>query len=239
MITSVLIDLLIAAVIALSVYRGWKKGMVRSLLALAGTILSIIAATQIANFASELIVNEVIRPATESAIEEHLQELDQDITIVSPVKDLKKLIDSIENELVREKANELLNSMEMSDEPIVITSKDDLKQTGEAIVNTVLSGAVQEIISAIISLICFALLSFALQPVIWIIDQAFHLPLLRQVNQIGGLASGAVKGIFLVLIAVWALRAVYITDEIVEYSCLLKIAVDCLNSLGFGSAVIL
>lgn len=238
---AILFDLLIAAAIALSMYLGWKKGMVRSLLSLAATILAIIAASQIADIVTELAIDSMIRPAVQSAVEERLQEIDQKLVIVSPVRELEDVIDAIENDLVREKARELLAMMEMSNEPIIITTRDDLADASKKIVDTVLTGPVQDIISAIISLLCFALLSFALQPVIWVIEQTFRLPLLRQINQIGGLVSGTIKGILIVLIAVWALRLaqLWITDEIISQSFLLKIAADCLDSLGFGSAVVL
>lgn len=239
--SAIVIDLLIAAIVALSVYLGWKKGMVRSLLALAATILAILAASQIADIVTDLAIEKLIRPAAKTAIEDYLQDMAHDIVLDSPVKDLENVIDAIENDLVREKAREMLASMEISNDTIVITTKDDLAGVSKQIVDTVLNGVVRDIISAIISILCFALLSLALRPVIWVIEQAFRLPLLRQVNQFGGLVSGAVKGIVLVFIAVWAFRMaqLYVTDEVVSRSFLLKIVVDCLNSLGFGSTVIL
>ena len=98
---SVIIDLIIAAVLALSIYFGWTKGMVRGLLTLAGTVLAIIAASQIGDTASGLIVEQVIRPAAHTAIEQHVIELDPKDFVASPFEEIQHVIDSIENDLVR------------------------------------------------------------------------------------------------------------------------------------------
>lgn len=240
MFSPLLIDLLIVAVLALSIFLGWTKGIVRGLLTLAAAILAIILAVHIADFATDLLIKEVIRPAAHTAIEEKILQSGQDIVIDSPLKNLENVINSIENDLVREKARELLSSAELFEDPIIISTKDELTDASMRIIDTVLSGAVRDIISAIISIICFFLISLALRPVIWMIEQAFKLPLLRKVNQIGGLISGTLKGILLILIVVWALRMtdLYITDEIIAQTYLLRFTVSCLNSLGFGSTVI-
>ena len=112
-----------------------------------------------------------------------------------------------------------------------------IRISGE-VVDTVLRGVVRKILSVVICILCFSVLSIALRPVIWIIEQAFELPLLHQINQLGGLLSGAAKGLLLVLIAVWALRltGLYLTDDVVNESYLLKLAVDCLNLVGLDTA---
>ena len=63
---------------------------------------------------------------------------------------------------------------------------------------------------------------------------------LHQINQLGGLISGAVRGVLLVLIAVWALRltGIYLTDDVVSGSYLLKLTVLFLDRIGLGAAVL-
>ena len=235
MTTSVIVDLLIAAVLALCLYLGWSKGMVRGLLTLAGTILAFLVASQIGDIASDLIVEHIVRPATHAVLEQHIIEWDAENLAAAPLEAISQAIEAIENDLVREKAKELLSSVNLPNGEI---AQETALRISSNVVDTVLDGVVQDILSAIICIVCFAVLSIALRPVIWIIEQAFELPLLHQINQLGGLLSGAVRGILLVLIAVWAVRltGMYLTDDVVSGSYLLKLAVQCLNAVGLGTA---
>lgn len=235
MTTSVIVDLLIAAVLALCLYLGWSKGMVRGLLTLAGTILAFLVASQIGDIASDLIVEHIVRPATHAVLEQHIIEWDAESLAAAPLEAISQAIEAIENDLVREKAKELLSSVNLPNGEI---AQETALRISSNVVDTVLDGVVQDILSAIICIVCFAVLSIALRPVIWIIEQAFELPLLHQINQLGGLLSGTVRGILLVLIAVWAVRltGMYLTDDVVSGSYLLKLAVQCLNAVGLGTA---
>lgn len=234
--TSILIDLIIAAILALSLYFGWTKGMVRGLLTLAAMVLTLVVASHIADIASDMIVEQVIRPATLAAIEQHADELS--LKSFDGTEQIEQVINTIENDLVREKAKELLSTVNL---PTGEITRDAVLKIGCELVDTVLRGAVRDILSAVIFILCFALISLALRPVIWMIEQAFKLPLLRELNQFGGLVSGAVRGILLVLIGVWALRlaGMYITDEVISNSYLLKFAVSLLDTFGLGSHMIL
>ena len=229
--TSVIADLLIVAVLALNLYLGWSKGMVRGLLTLIGTLLAFLVASQAADIVSGLIVEHIIRPATHAVIEQHIFEWDAETLAAAPLDAIGQAIDAIENDLVREKARELLSSVNLPTGEMA--QETAIKISGE-VVDTVLRGVVRKILSVVICILCFAVLSIALRPVIWIIEQAFELPLLHQLNQLGGLLSGAAKGLILVLIAVWALRltGMYLTDAVVHESHLLKLAVGCLDLIG-------
>ena len=173
--TSIIIDLIIAAVLALSIYLGWTKGMVRGLLTLAGMILALIAASQIADISSDLIVERVIRPATLAAIEQHADELT--LESFDSIGQIEQVIDTIENDLVREKAKELLSTVNL---PTGEITRDTVLRIGCELVDTVLRGAVRDILSAVIFILCFAVISLVLRPIIWTIEQAFKLPLLRE-----------------------------------------------------------
>ena len=231
--TPIIFDLVIIAVLALNLFLGWSKGMVRSLLALAATILAIIAASQIGDIASDVIVERVIRPATHAAIEQRIVELDIGELTNVPLDAIEQAIAAIENDFVRDKAQELLSTVNL---PTADMTKDSALSISTEVADTVLRGIVRNILCAVICVLCFVLLSLALRPVIWMVEQAFELPLLKQINQIGGLVSGAVKGILLVLIAAWVLRRTYLTEDIISGSHLLKFCIQCLDSIGSGTA---
>ena len=233
--TSIIIDLLIVAVLALSIILGWAKGLVRSLLTLASMILAFFLASQIANFTSDLIIEQVVRPAAHSAIEQYVNELD--ITSFGGLIQIEPVLSIIENDLVREIVRLFLSNINLPDQEM---TRDTALRIGCGIADTVLRGVVRDILSAGICILCFVVISFLLRPVIWAIEQAFQLPLLRQINRIGGLIAGTVRGILIVLIAVWALRVMglCVTDEVIAQSFLLKYTVMLLNVFGLSGPVL-
>ena len=238
--TSIIIDLVIIAVLAISIFLGWSKGLVRSLLTLVGMILALVIASQVGEYAADLIIDQVVSPAAHTAVEQYILELDTESFPTSTFELVEQALSNIDNDLVREKALELLASRNWPSVDLAETAQETvLKVTGE-LLDTVLNGVAQEILAAIICVLCFAVLSLLLKPIIWIVEKAFELPILYQMNHIGGMVSGAIKGILLILVAVWVLRLTgwYITDEVVSASYLLKLAVRCLDAVGLGTAAV-
>lgn len=230
---SIIVDLLIAAVLALSLYLGYKKGIVRGLLALAASIIAIITASVVADYASQFLIEEFVRPAAHEAVEQRMDELGEMNLTIAPREEIEELLLGVDSELIREKALKLLEEIDLRTDASEVTAFDPLTVTLE-LVDSVLYGAVQTLLSAVICILCFFLISLALRPVQRLIEDAFELPILRQVNQLGGIISGAATGVLLILIVVWALRTadLYLTDDVVDNSCLLKFAVNCLETIG-------
>lgn len=237
---SIVIDILIVAVLWLSLYLGLKKGIVRGLLALAVAIVAIIAASVVADYAADFVIEHFIRPATHEAIEQRVEELGETSLTIAPRQAVEDLLQGIENELVREKALELLEdiALELPTDSFAVTTYDPIPITRE-LVDSVLYGVFRAILSAAICILCYFLISLALRPVQYMIEETFELPVLRQINQLGGLISGTVKGVLVVLFIVWVLRTagIWLTDEIVEGSYLLKVAVTCLETIGLADPI--
>ena len=237
---SIVIDLVIVAVLAVSIFLGWSKGLVRSLLTLVGMILALVVASQVGTYASELIVDRVISPTVHTAVEQYILELDTESFPATTLELVEQAISTIEHDLVREKALELLASRNWPSVNLAGAAKETVIRISNELLDAVLNGVAQEVLSVIICVLCFAVLSLLLHPIIWVVEKAFELPILYQMNHLGGMISGAIKGILLVLVGVWALRltGLYITDDVISASYLLKIAVGCLDAVGLGKAAI-
>lgn len=232
---SILIDLLICAVLGFSMFFGWRKGIVRGILSFVVSVVAIMAASWIADFTADLLIDHVIRPATHAVIQQRISELDTEKLVIAPVDEITGVIEGIENLYIREKALVLLSAVDLPVELIETSAQDTVLAISTDLVDSVLYGALHALLCALICLLCFLLISFALRPVQGMIEEFFELPILKQLNQLGGLIFGTARGVLLVLIATWGLRTAefYITDEIVEASYLLKQAITCLESLGF------
>lgn len=233
--TAIIIDLIIAAVLVISFSFGIAKGMVRGLLTLVGMILALIVASRIADVTVDLVIEQVIRPATYAAVEQNVDDIH--IENFSGIEQIEQIIDAIENDLIREQARGLIAGINI---PTGELTRDKVLEIGFELVDAALRGPVRDILSALICILCFALVSLLLRPVIWTIEQAFRLPLLRQINQIGGFFFGAIRGVLLVLVGVWALRltGMYVTEDVIAESWLLKYAVQLLDAFGSGISAV-
>ena len=230
---SIVIDILIVAVLWLSLYLGLKKGMIRGLLALVTAIVAIIAASAVADYAADFVIDSFIRPATHEAIEQRFDELGGSALTITPWQEIEDLLQSIESDWIREKALELLEEVELPTGSFEVNAYDPLTLT-EELVDSVLYGAFRALLSAAICILCYFLISLALRPVQYMIEEAFELPVLRKINQLGGLLSGAAKGILVILFIIFILRTagIWLTDDVVEGSYLLKFAVNCMDQIG-------
>lgn len=214
--------------------------MVRGVLTLAATVLSLLIAIRVGAVVSEVVVDQVIRPATYEVVMERVDELSLQDLGISPVEEMEQVLEAIENEFVREEARRILSTFGLSAESTEGMAKETLVAISSEIVDTVLYGAVQEVISALLCLLTYTLLRLVFRPVIFAVCKTFELPLLRQVNQLGGLAVGTVRGVILVLLAVWALRlfGLWITEETIAESYLLPWLTEFLDSRNLPFTVL-
>lgn len=222
---------MILAVLLFSMVAGWNQGAVRGGLNLAATILALLIAARVGAVVSETIVEQVIRPATYEIVMERVEEISIRELLISPLEEMEQVLEVIENDFVREEARKVLMTLGLSTETAEGLSKEALTALSGEIMDAVLYGAVQEIISTVLCLLSYVVLTILLRPVVILICKTFELPLLRQVNQLGGLAVGTVRGLILVLVAVWALRlfGVWITEDTVAGSHLLPYFTDFLD----------
>ena len=224
--TSVTIDLAIAAALALCILLGRKRGLFRSFMGFAAVVIALILASRAAQFGSDLVISHVLRPVSAAAIEKRVDEmLAEPVFSTSPLGEMEQIVAAIPSAFVRERAGQLLEKMEMSTEQMLTHSaRETLLEMGMGLLDTVLDTAVRGVLHALIFLVSFLLVTMALKIVTRAMDLTLKLPLLRQVNEFGGLLFGTVEGVVLVCAAVGLLgRAeLWVTPEAIEASFLLK-----------------
>lgn len=219
---SVIIDLVIAAVLALCAVLGWKRGLLRSLAELAVMVVALILANQAANIAAPVFVDRTLRPATYAAIEQEADELVRDsIPGLSPAQELGRVVEAIPNSFVRKHVQDMIGGMNLPD-TLSDTARQTLLRLGYQLADTALNGVVLDLVRSIMCAVCFAVLTVLLRVVMKVLLKAVKLPGLKQINEMGGLLLGVGKGLLLVFLGVWVLRMTgVITPEIVEESLLI------------------
>ena len=195
-----MIDLAIAAVVALLAVLGWRRGLFRSLAELAAMVLALVIAAQAANMAAPVVVDRFLRPAAYEAIEARLEEMD-----------LGGGLDGSP----WERAQELLESTEIF--TAASYTKAAVMDLGRRAVDAVMDGVVYSLVHSLLCGLCFMVILFLLRLLVRALSLTMKLPVLRQLNEAGGLALGVVKGLVLVCLGVWVLgRTGVLTEEMTE-----------------------
>lgn len=233
---SVMMDLMIAAALAVCAALGWRRGLIRSLLGLAAVAAAVVLSTQIARAAAPKIIDQYIRPATYAAIEQRAEELSREAE-ASSVEELRRnmeqVLEAIPNDFIRERTQEALNGMLPLGEPIGGALRIPLAELGKDMADAALNTVVRDVVQSILCAVLFAVISFLLRIITRVLRIAEKLPGIRQLNELGGALVGAAKGLILVCLAVWVLRQTgVITLEMAEDSMLLGFLPGWISGVG-------
>lgn len=167
----IIIDIIFIAIVALSAFLGYKKGLVELGAKLFAGIIAIVLTIIIYKPVANLVMsNTEIDEKIQNVIIEKTNEIVDNNT---PTSDNKYIQDTTENV-----ANQIKDEI----------SKEQASSIAENVVYA----------SSII--IIFILIKIILTIVIKLLDTVAELPILKQFNEVGGLAYGIVRGLLIILI---------------------------------------
>lgn len=211
-----MIDVVIAAVVVLFAVLGWRRGLFRSLAELAAVVLALVIAAQAANMAAPVVVDRFLRPAAYEAIETQLEEMDMAGGLDgNPYEGARELLEAIPNRFIRESAQELLEGTGIF--TAVSYTKAAVLDLGRKAVDAVLDGVVYSLVHSLLCGVLFMVFLFLLRMLVRALELTMKLPVLRQLNEAGGLLLGVVKGLVLVCLGIWVLgRTGILTPEMAE-----------------------
>lgn len=218
---SVIIDIAIVAVPVLCLILGAKRGLFRSLAELVALLAALVLAAQAATYAAAFLMERVVYPAAEKAVTEQVEALlAENGSEFSPAEELERMLDALPEGFVRDRAGELLAEMNL---PETVSGREPLLKLAMELTETVLDTAVRSLVYIILYLLCFVILLILLRLLIRVLDLPFRLPVLRQLNWLGGVLFGAVKGAVLVWLGVTVLWRLGVSAETVEGSFFLPL----------------
>ncbi len=219
--TSVMIDAGIVAVLALSMYFGWRTGLFRTLMGLLVLIVALVVSLRASALAAGAVIERVLRPSTMAAMEEQVDRIVEEGATLTRQEEMERLVATIPNGLVRSQAEKLLDRLRLSDQ--AEQGREALLEAGTELVDTVLDSLVRGILQAVICAALFTVLLLALRLAVRAADIVFDLPLLRQLNEVGGVLLGALRGAAVVWLGVWFIRQLGLVDsEVLAQSWILR-----------------
>ena len=220
-----MIDVVMLAVIGVFGALGWKRGLLRTFSELVVVVLALFLASQISDLAARYIVDEVLRPATENAVREQVAAVAAEASRTAREK-ADGVMESIPNSFIRQHAQTLLRDTALPD-TLEEAGQEALLSTCLRLTDNVLNNVVYNLVRSLLYAACFAVLNTVLRFVVRtlkVLKAAFRMPVLRQLNQLGGLLLGVGKGMLLAYVCAWILsRAGALTEEMAQGSVLLRL----------------
>lgn len=208
---SLIYDIVIAAVLLLTVYLGWRKGLILSVAGLLSVFVALLGAAWFSNLLT-VPVSHLILPGVEKAIRGYVE-----IAASSASKELGAL-----------GGGELLEYLRES--PVLRGFAEAVKEAlgTDAVqsVNELIAAAAEYVAMKLVHAVLFVLI-FVVVLILWSVlahtlDFASRLPVLNTMNRLGGAVFGLLKGGLLVFIVVWLLGDRLASPEVMEKTKLLR-----------------
>ena len=214
---AIITDAAVAAVMVLCVIWGAKRGLFKSLMGFVVLILALVVAVRI---------EKQLRPATVEAIEERVDEMmAESVETISPLEEMEQVVEAIPNDFIREKAEELLDTLGLSTEATPgYSARETLIEMGTQVADTVIDTVVRSLLYSLSYLVCFLLASLILRLLAKLLNLTFKLPGLHGLNSFGGGLFGLAEGWLITTLGLWLLMAFtdYVSEELIQETFLAR-----------------
>lgn len=186
----IVVDLIIIAVLLMFIFIGYKKGLTGSLIKLLSFIIALILAFVLYKPVASMIIKN-------TQMDENIK-----ITITNTLGGEKKTNTDAENKMPSKMVENITSEIENATEEAKTVIIDE---TAKTIIN-VTSG-----------IIVFIAVRLILVIVSLFVNQITKLPIIKQVDKIGGIAYGAIEGLIIVyiILSIISLTSVIWSDNVV------------------------
>lgn len=219
-------DLILAVVLAATVFQGYRKGFVLTLCGFLAVFVAFLGATILSDALAEP-VSQAVRPAIElninSALEDSLNEqglpLPEGSTSSQGDTSLNILGEDFSLDQILELLGDSALVQHFSDAIHSAVTQGVLAVTSDVVAS--IAGYIAfQIAHGVLFVLCFALVLVAWHFLSRTLNLAFKLPVLSTLNHWAGAAMGLIKGAALLFIACWLLRS-FIPQDAVDGTVLL------------------
>lgn len=221
-------DLILAVVLVLALFQGYRKGFVLTLCGFVAVFVAFVGATILSDALAQP-VSQMVRPAIELNINSALQDSLEEQGIPLPQEDASSPqedggLDILGENFSLEQILELLGDSALvqhfSDAIHGAVTQGVLAVTSD-VVASIAGYIALKIAHAVLFAVCFALVLALWHFISHTLNLAFKLPVLSTLNHWAGAAMGLVKGAALLFIVCWLLRDLF-PQEALEDTVLLR-----------------
>lgn len=225
-------DAAIVLLLALAVWRGYRKGFILTFCGFLAIFVALIGATVVSNVLAQP-VSQAISPMIESSIQQAVAEKLQSPDPLGQ-ENASQLPDSFGSQAPSQESpasdlplQEILDLLEQS--PVYRGFAGALQSAVDAGLVSATANAtivISEYIAGQVARMVLFVVSFVLILILWFfvshaLDLAFKLPVLSSLNRLGGGALGLLKGALLIYVACWLLKGSFLPQEAIQNTYLL------------------
>ncbi len=190
-----IIDIILIAVFLFVVLISAKKGLIKSLFDLIGTIIAYILAKIFAEYTAPVIYSRYI----EQKAADYLTKSLGNVGTTDYVEQVKTALSSIPDSF-----NGVLQILGF-DEAVLIEKVSSAQMNGNNLIETVLNSVVEPVATAIVQLIIFAisavLIGIVLKIIVKLLDKVVKkIPVVKRFNTVFGAVFGVLRGVLIVVV---------------------------------------
>lgn len=211
-------DVIIAAILLLAIWRGYKKGFVLTLCGFLALFIAFIGATVVSNTLAEPVAR-TMRPIVEHQIQQVLEEKAAGVVDAAGEEASEHISIPLQEALDLLKGTKLYKGF----------AEAFQKSVNDGMVSATANAArvISDYIARQLAQTLLFLVSFVLLLAVWYLishalDLAFRLPVLSSLNHWSGAALGLFRGGLLIFIACWLLKGNVLPQDAIQNSYLLK-----------------
>ncbi|MBE6687938.1 MAG: CvpA family protein [Ruminococcaceae bacterium] len=194
---NIVLDIIAVIVFLFAIYRGYKKGFVKTVLNLCGGIVCLILAISFSPTFGQFINQNYMEPAVERIVTDRMSQIAVDEATNQP--DVDKIVEDKPGEFsdILEKFNIDFDAFKQSFENFKNESTENASQAAVDYIAKPLSQTVSYVIAFILILVASLL---AVSVLTFLLDKLVKLPILRTANKFLGVLSGILFGLLWVYI---------------------------------------
>lgn len=195
------LDLLVIAILAICIVLGCRKGLVRSVIGLLGKIISLVAAFFLSENLGVYLDKNYIHTPMRQWLVNQLSPTAENINASLASLDLDSLFSERPEFFVNITNLLNVNIDDVSNRYFAIKAQG-IEQAKAAIIDVMIS-PVSSVLSRIVAfLIIFIVCAIGVAVLWWLSDLIINLPIIRQLDTLGGAVFGALNGILIVFVTV-------------------------------------
>ena len=211
-------DIIIAALLLLAAWRGYKKGFVLTLCGFLALFVAFIGATVISNALAEPVAR-TMRPVVEHQIQQVLDEKASGAVTAAGEEAAEHISLPLQEALVLLKDTKLYKGFAEAFQKSV---NDGMVAATANAARVISDYIARQLAQTLLFLVSFVLLLAVWYLISHALDLAFRLPVLSSLNHWSGAALGLFRGGLVIFIACWLLKGNFLPQDAIQNSCLLK-----------------
>lgn len=190
------IDILIAALIFLFAFIGMKRGIAKSLLNIAGLIVTAISAYYVSSFLSQLIYDSFIKQSVITNIQHIIQQNGFDYAVSNSLNALPGWINGIIAFLSS------IFGVSFSQFQSQLTVPKNFTVSTSQVIESVLQPIVTSILGIILISVLFIVFFILIKKLVKLASRPFEFPVVKQINHFLGFILGMAEGALIVFVTV-------------------------------------